>query len=72
MITKAKFSNSPNDFKIHLLFSIISIVSTKLRFKEIYHLQSLENLRFLLPPLILRLYTECRLDQNFYKSIMKF
>ena len=44
----------------------------KIRFKAIRHLQSLENLRFLLPPLILRIYTGCRLDQNFSKSIIGF
>ena len=71
MITKAKFSNSPNDFKIHLI-SIICIVSIKIRLKAIHHLQSLENLRFLLPPLILRLYTGCCLDQNFSKFIIGF
>ena len=54
------------------LGSIICIVSIKIRFKAIHHLQSLEILRFLLPPLILRLYTECRLDQNFSKSIISF
>ena len=48
------------------------LVSTKIRFKAIHHLQSLDNLRFLLPPLILRLYTGCRLDQNFSKSITGF
>ena len=37
-----------------------------------HHLQSLENLHFLLPPLILRLYTECRLDQNLSESIIGF
>ena len=54
------------------LGSIICIVSIKIRFKAINHLQSLENLRFLLPPLILRLNTGCRLDQNFSKSILGF
>ena len=72
MITKAKFSNSPYDFKIVCLCSIICIVSIKIRFKVIHHLHSLENLRSLLPPLILRLYTGCRLDQNFSKSIIGF
>ena len=48
------------------------IVSMEIRFKAIHHLQSLENLRFLLPPLILRLYTGCRLEQNFSKSIIGF
>ena len=49
--------------------SIICIVSIKIRFKAIHHLQSLENLHFLLPPLI---YTGCRLDQNFRKSVIDF
>ena len=72
MITKAKFSNSPNDFKFVCLGSIICLVSIKIRFKAIHHLQSLENLHFLLPALILRLYTGCRLDQNFSKSMTVF
>ena len=54
------------------LGSIICIVSIKIRFKAIHHLQSLKNLRFLLPPLILRLNSGCRLDQNFSKSIIGF
>ena len=36
-------------------------------FKNIF-----ENLHFLLPPLSLHLYTGCRLDQNFSKSILDF
>ena len=51
---------------------IICIASIKIRFKAIHHLQSLENVRFLLPSLILRLYTGCRLDKNFSKSIIGF
>ena len=58
--------------KFVFLGSIICIVSIKIRFKAIHHLQSLENLRFLLPPLILWLYTGCRLGQNFSKSIIGF
>ena len=58
--------------KLVCLGSIICIVSIKISFKAIHHLQSLENLRFLLPPLILRLYTGCRFDQNFSKSIIGF
>ena len=58
--------------KFVCLGSMIGIVSIKIRFKAIHHLQSLENMRFLLPPLILRLYTGCRLDQNFSKSIIDF
>ena len=54
------------------LGSIICIVSIKIRFKAIHHLQSLKNLRFLLSLLILRLYTGCRLEQNFSKSIIGF
>ena len=52
--------------KFVCLGSIICIVSIKIRFKAIH------RLHFLLPPLILRLYTECRLDQNFSKSIIGF
>ena len=59
-------------FKFVCLGSIICIVSIKIRFKAIHRLQSLENLRFLLQPLILRLYTGCRLDQNFSKCITGF
>ena len=60
--------------KFVCLGSIICIVRIKIRFKGNHHLQSLENLPFLLPPLILRLYsyTGCRLDQNFSKSIVGF
>ena len=58
--------------KLICLASIICIVSIKIRFKAIHHLQSLENFPFLLPPLILRLYTGCRLDQNYSKSIIGF
>ena len=58
--------------KFVCLGSIKGIVSIKIRCKAIHHLQSLENFRFLLPPLILRLYTGCRLDQNFSKSIIGF
>ena len=50
----------------------IYFVSIIIRFQVIHHLQSLDNLRFLFPPLILRLYTGCRLDQNFSKSIISF
>ena len=58
--------------KFVCLGSIICIVNIKICFKAIHHLKSLKNLRFLLPPLILRLYTGCRLDQNFSKSITGF
>ena len=58
--------------KFVCLGSIICIVIIEIFFKAIRHLQSLENLRFLLPPLILRLYTGSRLDQNFSKSIIGF
>ena len=70
MITKAKFQKALMILKFVCLGSIICIVSIKMRFKLIHHLQSLENLRFLLPSLILRLYTGCPLDQNFSKSII--
>ena len=58
--------------KFVCLGSIIGIVSIKIRFKAIHRLQSLENVRFLLPPLILYLYTGCRLDPNFSQSIIGF
>ena len=58
--------------KFHCLDSIICIVSIKIHFKAIHPLQSLENVRFLLLPLILRLYIGCRLDQNVSKSIIGF
>ena len=52
--------------------SKIYIVSMEMRLKAIYHLQSRENLRFLHPPLILWLYTVCRLDQTLSKCIDSF
>ena len=58
--------------KFVCLGSIICIVNIKIRFKVIHYLQNLENLGFLLLPLILHLYTGCRLDQNFSKSIIGF
>ena len=58
--------------KFICLGRILCIVSIKVRFKAIHHLQSLENLRFLLQLLILRLYTGYRLDQNFSKSIIGY
>ena len=58
--------------KFICLGSIIFIASIKIRFKAIHHLQSLENVRFLLPPLILRLTTGSRFDKNFSKSIIGF
>ena len=58
--------------KFVYLGSIICKVSIKICFKAIHHLQSLEKLRFLLPPHTLRLYTGCRLDQNFSKSVLGF
>ena len=54
--------------KFVCLGSIICIVNFNIHFD----LQSLENLRFLLPAPILRLYTGRRLDQNFSKSIVGF
>ena len=58
--------------KLVCLSCVICIVSVKIRFNAIHRLQSLENLRFLLPPLILRLYTGCRLDQNLSESTIGF
>ena len=45
--------------------SKIYIESIKIGFKAIHHLQNRLNLRHLLPPLILRLKTGCRLDESF-------
>ena len=50
----------------------ICIKSIKIGFKEIHHLQSRENLRLLLPSLILRLQGRCRLDETFSKSFAGF
>ena len=55
MIIKPKFSNCPNVLKLDCFGSKICIESIKIGFKAIHHLQSRENLRLLLPPLILRL-----------------
>ena len=49
--------------------SKICIVGNKIRFKAIHNLQYRENVHFLLPSLILRLYTGCRLDQTLSKCI---
>ena len=38
----------------------------------IHHLQYRENVHFLIPPLILRLYTGCRLGQTLSKCIASF
>ena len=73
MIKKPKFSNCPNVFlKLDSFGSWMYIESIKIGFKAIHHLQSRENLRFLLPPIILRLYTGCRLDNSFSKYFAGF
>ena len=41
-------------------------------FQSDHHLQYRENVHFLLPPLILRLYTGCRLGQTLSKCIASF
>ena len=69
MITNTKFSNCPNALKIGVVQQKICIVSNKIRGKAIQYLQYRENVHFLLPSLILRLYTGCRLDQNLSKCI---
>ena len=55
--------------KLAWISSKICIVSIKVRFNAIHHFQSRENLLFLLPLLLLRLYTGCRLDQTLSKCI---
>ena len=72
MITNTKFSNCPNVFKIGVVQQEICIVSNKIRFKAIHHLQYRENVHFLLPPLILRLYSGWRLDQTLSKCIASY
>ena len=59
MITNTKFSNCPNAFQNWWGSAVkyAYIVSIEIRLKAIHHVQYRENLRFLLPPLILRLYT---------------
>ena len=57
-----KLSNCPNVLKFAWFGSKICIVSINICFKGIHHLQSRENLHFLL--LILRLYIGYRLDQT--------
>ena len=58
--------------KLDCFGSKICIERIKIDFKAIHHLESHENLRLLLPPLILRLRTGCRLDDNFSKSFAGF
>ena len=74
MITNTKFSNRPTVYKLLQINSkiCIYIVSNKTRFKAKHHLQNSENVRFLLPTPILRLYTGCRLDQTLSKCIASF
>ena len=72
MITNTKLSNCPNVFKIVWFVSKICIVNIKKCSKAIHHSQSLGHLCFLLPPLILRLYTGCRLDQTLSKCLVSF
>ena len=58
--------------KLDCFGSKICIESIKIGFKAIHHLQSHENLRLLLPPLILRPKTGCRLEESFSKSFAGF
>ena len=58
--------------KLNCFGSKICIENINIGFKAIHQLQSCENLRLLLPPLILRLYTWCRLDESFGKSFAGF
>ena len=67
------------NFQIALMFlklvcfgSKICIETIKIGLNVIHHLQSRENLRLLLPPPILRLWTGCRLDESFSKSFAGF
>ena len=58
--------------KVVYFSSKICIESIKIGFKAIHHLNSRENLRLLLPPLILRLETGRRLDESVSKSLAGF
>ena len=64
IITNTTFSNCLSVFKLVWFDSNIRIVSFKIRFKVIHHLQSRDNLRFLLPPLIICLYSGFHLEQT--------
>ena len=55
MITKLNFQIALMFLKLDCFGSKICIESIKIGFQAIHHLQSRENLRLLLPPLILRL-----------------
>ena len=72
MITNTKFSNCPNVIKIGVVWQEICTAGNKIRFKVIHHLQYRENVHFLLPPLILRLNTGCRLGETLSKCIASF
>ena len=72
MITNTTFSNCHDVFKIGVVQQSMCIVSNKIRFKVINHFQYREIVNFLLPPLILRLYIGCRLDQTLSKCIVRF
>ena len=58
--------------KLVFFCSKICMVSIKICFKAIHHLQIRENLCLLNPPLILRLYTGCRLDEKISKIVVGF
>ena len=55
MIKNLNFQIALMFLKLNCFGSKISIASIKIGFKAIHHLQSRENLRLLLPPLILHL-----------------
>ena len=46
------------------------IAGNKICFQAILHLQYRENVHFLLPPLILSLYTGCRLGQTLVNALL--
>ena len=70
MITNTKFSYCPTIFKIGTVQQLnMHSKQKKIRFKAIHHVHYRENVHFLLPPLILRIYTGCRLDQTLRKCI---
>ena len=71
-IAHIKFSNCLKVFKLVWFGKKMCVVTYKICFKAIHHLQSHENLQFLLPPFILRLYTRHRLDRTLVNALLVF
>ena len=72
MITNTKFSNCPLVFKIGAVQQQNMQSKHQNTFQSNISLASSKNLRFLLPPLVLRLSTGCHLDQTLSKCLTNF